>query len=208
MCLFGCMSRPEVHFRWPSLGKYYLVDFGYFCTFGFLLPYWGEQYHLQEYWGRCNQPVMCKKLFNYRHSSLQNIIERCSNVLNTRFPILLRMMSCYKPSKQPLIIVSCCTLHNWICLSTQNDWLFKEYKVQDLLVQGEEESINNISHPIDLLDKSAIVMATCRDQIAPVMWANYINVNPWLVLFLILNICQYFNYMLDFIYIYLLTSSH
>ena len=35
-------TKPEVQFPWPSEGKYYLVDFGYPCTFGFLLPHQGE----------------------------------------------------------------------------------------------------------------------------------------------------------------------
>ena len=84
-------------------------------------PYRGERYHLQEYRGKRNQPIKYKELFNNRHSSFQNIIERCFGVLKTRFPIILRMMPCYKPSRQPSIVVACCTLHNWIRLSTQND---------------------------------------------------------------------------------------
>ena len=88
------------------------------------------------------------------------------------------MIPCYKPSRQPSIVVACCTLHNWIHLSTQNDKLFREYEVEDLSIEGEEESTSSTNHSIDLLDESAAAMATCRDQIAKVMWANYINVNP------------------------------
>ena len=88
------------------------------------------------------------------------------------------MMPCYKPSRQPSIVVVCCTLHNWIRLSTRNDQLFREYKIEDLSVQGEEENTDDTSHLIDLSYESAATMATCRDQIAQVMWTNYINVNP------------------------------
>lgn len=171
------LTRPEVNFPWPSEGKYYVVDSGYPCISGFLPPYRGERYHLQEYRGRRNQPIRYKELFNYRHSSLRNIIERCFGVLKTRFPIL-RMMPCYKPSRQPSIVVACCTLHNWIRLSTRNDQLFREYEVEDLSIEGEEESTSSRNHSIDLSDESAAAMAACRDQIAEVMWANYINVNP------------------------------
>ena len=114
------LTRPKVNFLWPSEGKYYVVDSGYPCIFGFLPPYQGERYHLQEYRSRRNQPIGYKELFNYRHSSLRNIIKRCFGVLKTRFPIL-RMIPCYKPSRQPSIVVACCTLQNQICLSTQND---------------------------------------------------------------------------------------
>ena len=79
------LTRLEVHFPWLAKGKYYLVDFGYPCTSGFLPPYQGERYHLQEYWGRDSQSIRYKKLFNYRHSSLRYIIERCFGVLKARF---------------------------------------------------------------------------------------------------------------------------
>ena len=45
-----------------------MVDFGYPCTMGFLPPYRGERYHLQDYRGRGRQPRTYKELFNYRHS--------------------------------------------------------------------------------------------------------------------------------------------
>ena len=56
--------------------------------------------------------------------------------------------------------------------------MFREYEVEDLLVQGEEESTSSTNHSIDLSYESAVTMTACRDQIAQVMWANYINVNP------------------------------
>ena len=87
-------------------------------------------------------------------------------------------MFCYKPSRQPSIVVACCTLHNWIHLSTRNDQLFREYEVEDLSIECEEESTSSTNHSIDLSDESAAAMTACRDQIAEVMWANYINVNP------------------------------
>ena len=58
------------------------------------------------------------------------------------------MMSCYKPSRQPSIVVACCTLHNWIRLSTQNDKLFREYEVEDFSVQGEKESTSSMLQEI------------------------------------------------------------
>ena len=56
--------------------------------------------------------------------------------------------------------------------------MFREYEVEDLSVQGEEENTSSTNHSIDLSYESAVAMAACRDQIAQVMWANYINVNP------------------------------
>ena len=105
------LTWPKVNFPWPREGKYYLVDSGYPCTSRFLPSYRGEWCHLQEYRGRRNQSVRYKELFNYRHSFLCNIIERCFGVLKTWFSIF-RMMPCYKPSRQPSIVVAYCILHN------------------------------------------------------------------------------------------------
>ena len=116
----------------------------------------------------CNQPVRYKELFNYRHLVLRNVIERCFSVLKTQFPIL-KTMSYYKSSRQPSIVVAYCTLHNWIRLLTRNDQLFKDYEVENLLVQGEEESTSSTSHSIDLSNESVATMAACKDQIAQVM---------------------------------------
>ena len=43
------LTRLEVNFPWSNEGKYYLVNYGYLYTFGFLPPYRGERYHLQKY---------------------------------------------------------------------------------------------------------------------------------------------------------------
>ncbi|XP_058740988.1 uncharacterized protein LOC131613326 [Vicia villosa] len=58
-----------------SQGKYYLVDAGFMLTSGLITPYRGVRYHLKEYSAR-NPPQNSKELFNLRHSSLRNAIER------------------------------------------------------------------------------------------------------------------------------------
>ena len=57
------------------LGKFYLVDAGYACRPGFLSPYRGTRYHLNEYGGR-HYPTNARELFNLRHSSLRVTVER------------------------------------------------------------------------------------------------------------------------------------
>ncbi|XP_040384639.1 protein ALP1-like isoform X1 [Oryza brachyantha] len=67
-------------------GKFYLVDAGYGAKPGFLPPFRGVRYHLNE-WG--NNPVQNEKeLFNLRHSSLRVTIERAFGSLKRRFKIL------------------------------------------------------------------------------------------------------------------------
>ncbi|XLR11259.1 hypothetical protein S83_039197, partial [Arachis hypogaea] len=69
-----------------ALKKYYLGDAGFMLKFGILTPYRGVQYHLKEYSVRESQNS--KELFNHRHSSLRNVIERCFGVLKKRFLII------------------------------------------------------------------------------------------------------------------------
>ncbi|KAF3776668.1 hypothetical protein EJ110_NYTH47641 [Nymphaea thermarum] len=62
--------------------KYYLADGGYSKSIGLLTTYQGHHYHMFKF----NAPWACtaripKELFNHRHSSLQNAIERTSGML-------------------------------------------------------------------------------------------------------------------------------
>ncbi|XP_042448958.1 uncharacterized protein LOC122033868 [Zingiber officinale] len=70
-------------------GKFYLADAGYMLRSTFLTPYRSTRYHLKEY--SRHPPENPKELFNLRHSSLRNAIERAFGVLKNRFPILAEM---------------------------------------------------------------------------------------------------------------------
>ena len=104
------------------LGGYYLVDSGYPCTLGFLPSYYIERYHLRDFRGG-DRLEGAKELFNYRHSSLRNVIERCFGVLKAQFPVL-KMMPRYKPCWQGNVMRACCTIHNFIWMATRNNRLF------------------------------------------------------------------------------------
>jgi hypothetical protein len=54
-----------------------------------------------------------KKLFNFAHSSLRNIIERSFGVLKMKWRILLNLPS-YPMTKQSLITMACMAIHNFI----------------------------------------------------------------------------------------------
>ncbi|GFP81874.1 putative nuclease harbi1 [Phtheirospermum japonicum] len=60
---------------------YYLVDVGYTNVPGFLAPYRATRYHLKEWEG--NTPTNYKELYNLRHSSARNVIERTFGLLKT-----------------------------------------------------------------------------------------------------------------------------
>ncbi|KAK2456191.1 hypothetical protein QL285_003579 [Trifolium repens] len=43
---WDAITNPNARFPWPPRGSFYLVDSGYPCTRGFLLPYRGERQRL------------------------------------------------------------------------------------------------------------------------------------------------------------------
>uniref|UniRef100_J3M7X4 Uncharacterized protein n=1 Tax=Oryza brachyantha TaxID=4533 RepID=J3M7X4_ORYBR len=99
-------------FPHPPAGKYYLVDFGYANRPGYLAPYKGTKYHMQEY-GDSPSPEGKEETFNYEHSCLRNVIERSFGVLKMKWRILANIPS-YSCRKQSQIIVACCALHNFV----------------------------------------------------------------------------------------------
>ncbi|KAA0055382.1 retrotransposon protein [Cucumis melo var. makuwa] len=80
---------------------------------GFLAPYRGQRYHLQEWHGAANAPTNAKEYFNMKHSSTRNVIERAFGVLKGRWAIL-RGKSYYPLQVQCRTILACALLHNLI----------------------------------------------------------------------------------------------
>ncbi|KAL5543802.1 hypothetical protein UlMin_007586 [Ulmus minor] len=91
-------------------GCYYLCDAGYPNGEGFLTPYRGQCYHLNDWVLPPNTP---QEFFNMKHSSARNIVEREFGLLKGRWEIL-RGRSYYPVKIQYHIILACCLLHNLI----------------------------------------------------------------------------------------------
>ncbi|XP_044983667.1 uncharacterized protein LOC123450545 [Hordeum vulgare subsp. vulgare] len=92
-------------------GKFYLVDAGYGAKPGYLPPFRGVRYHLNE-WGN-NRDQNDKELFNLRHSSLRVMVERAFGYLKRRFKILDDAKPFFTFSVQVDIVIDCCVLHNY-----------------------------------------------------------------------------------------------
>ncbi|XP_008780280.4 protein ALP1-like [Phoenix dactylifera] len=93
-------------------GYYYLCDAGYTNSEGFLTPFRGQRYHLNE-WRHGHQPTTPEELYNMRHSKARNVIERCFGLLKMRWAIL-RSNTWYPIKTMCRIISVCCLLHNYI----------------------------------------------------------------------------------------------
>ena len=95
------------------IGKFYLVDGGLPHTSTLIAPYRGVRYHLKEYSARA--PQNARELFNLRHASLRNSIERAFGVLKKRFPIIRSSTEpFYSCETHSNIFLACCILHNFL----------------------------------------------------------------------------------------------
>ena len=151
--------------------EFYVVDAGYPNISGFLAPYRGECYHRNDFGGR-GRPRTKVELFNQRHSSVRNVIERCFGVLKARFPIL-KLMPNYPLRRQRCIPLACCTLHNFIRMEARLDTLFQEYENLNFSVVDEHvlDDAHDNGPPVDLAQSNN--MAILRDAIADKIWDDY-----------------------------------
>ncbi|XP_020249197.1 uncharacterized protein LOC109826581 [Asparagus officinalis] len=152
--LRDALRRPN-GLKLPS-NKYFLVDAGYTNGPGFLAPYRGTRYHIKSW--RENGPRNYKELFNQRHSSARNTIERAVGLLKKRWAIL-RTASFYSVKIQIRIINACCILHNF---------LREEMNEDDLLNDVDQELEDSPVLEIENVDDERITTVRVTDE-----WSNF-----------------------------------
>ena len=85
-------------------------------------------------WARGNRrPQNYKELFNLRHASLRNVIERAFGIVKKRFPILTQMTN-YPYEFHIRLVKACFMLHNFIRL---NQGYEDEYDAWDPYTEGD-----------------------------------------------------------------------
>ncbi|KAM3238410.1 hypothetical protein P3L10_013441 [Capsicum annuum] len=110
--------------------KYYLVDAGYGLRKGFIPPYHGICYHLQEY-SDC-PPQNEKELFNLRHASLRSSAERTFDILKRRFRVIDNEPF-WDFKTQVNVVLASCILHNHIVDLDPNDMIIQEVYVEAVI---------------------------------------------------------------------------
>uniref|UniRef100_A0A5B7B0E0 DDE Tnp4 domain-containing protein n=1 Tax=Davidia involucrata TaxID=16924 RepID=A0A5B7B0E0_DAVIN len=123
-------------------GYYYLVDAGYTNGEGFLAPYRGQRYHLND-WREGHQPTTPEEFFNMKHSAARNVIERCFGLLKLRWAIL-RSPSFYPVNTQNRIIMACCLLHNFIRREMPVDPLEEQLETQEATNEVHGDPITTV----------------------------------------------------------------
>ncbi|KAL8499204.1 hypothetical protein ACS0TY_022251 [Phlomoides rotata] len=154
-------------------GKYYLCDNGYLNCEGFLTPYKGVRYHLNEWTSR--RPQTYQEYFNMKHTRARNVIERTFGLLKMRWGIL-RSPSWYLITTANKIIMACCLIHNYI----RNEMMFDplEGGLDEYMSNQSAADSNDYTDVVDSLD-TTIEWTTKRDEMALNMFNNGGNGLYW-----------------------------
>ncbi|PPD76885.1 hypothetical protein GOBAR_DD26175 [Gossypium barbadense] len=92
-------------------GCYYLVDAGYTNCEGFLVPFRGQRYHLNE-WRQGYQPSSPQEFFNMKHASARNIIMSAVPESNTSSQASRRTKRKWVPEEDAALVSYMVDLHN------------------------------------------------------------------------------------------------
>ncbi|XP_057785215.1 uncharacterized protein LOC131002766 isoform X1 [Salvia miltiorrhiza] len=166
--LSDAYSRPNgLH---VPQGKYFLVDCGFANRRQFLAPLRGVRYHLKDFGGDGRNPRNADELFNLRHASLRNVIERIFGIFKSRFTIF-KTAPPFPFQTQAELVLACAGLHNF---------LRKECRSDEFPVEVEEGNVaadvENDADILDYLSQSQLSQRneanTWRASIANAMWEN------------------------------------
>jgi hypothetical protein len=144
-------------------GKYWLGDAGYGNSEFVMAPYRGVRYHLKEVRQADQRPGNAKELFNLRHSSLRNVIERIFGVLKRQWQILGGKGCEYSIESQIDLFCALIGLYNF---GKQNGEDLFEDEAIDVQGSGKGE-IEEVA------GTGNIWMNQKRDSIAALMWKDY-----------------------------------
>jgi hypothetical protein len=147
-------------------GKFYLGDAGYALSWTCLTPYRGVRYHLKEWALGNRKPQNMKELYNLRHSSLRNAIERIFGVVKKRFPIIVTMRS-FDFSFQCDLVLCAMMVHNFIRVTQVYEDEF--YNENDLPDVPDDDNVPEVE-----LGGNARALHQWRNGIASAMWDDYV----------------------------------
>jgi hypothetical protein len=133
-------------------------------------PYRGVRYHLKE-WKHSNaKPQNKEELFNLRHASLRNVVERAFGIVKKRFSVLQNMGS-FDLQIQNQIVYCCCMIHNYIRRNQGYEDDFDRVIVEEDDSDNDDNNNNNAEEGPANQGSST----TWRDGIAQAMWDEYMQ---------------------------------
>jgi len=94
-------------------GEFYLGDAGFALSFYCVTPYRGVRYHLKEFGSTNQRPRTRQEFFNYVHSKMRNVIERCFGLMKVRSQVL-HVKKKYDLQTQVDFVYASAALHNFL----------------------------------------------------------------------------------------------
>ena len=152
--------------------RYLLADAGYYNTDYTLTPYRGVRYHLKEQAAANRKPGNKEELFNLRHSSLRNAIERIFGVYKRRFQCFDSAPE-FSLQIQIKMVFALTAVHNWIRRHSMEEDI---YERQERL--GEDQRKIRKEQPesgMGMIKGASPKMYQMRDKIASDMWGDYVK---------------------------------
>ncbi|XP_057808762.1 uncharacterized protein LOC131023238 [Salvia miltiorrhiza] len=166
--LSDALSRPN-GFHVAQV-KYFLVDCGFANRRQFLAPLRGVRYHLKDFGGDGPHPRNADELFNLRHASLRNVIERIFGIFKSRFTIF-KTAHPFPFQTQAELVLACAGLHNFL----RNECRSDEFPVE--VEEGNiAPDVENDTDILEYLSQSQLSQRNeaniWRTNIANAMWQN------------------------------------
>lgn len=116
-------------------------------------------------------------MFNHRHLSIRNVVERTFGVFKKRFPFLGASMPSYSFIRQCDILIACCVIHNYIRDHDMSDPLFFEFDHEDVNADnGQPYSVDGDGtrqYFSGITSEQLQEWSTFRDNIANELWVKY-----------------------------------
>lgn len=158
---------------------YYLADGGYSkLNRRLLVPYQKTRYHLRETAAAAQRPRNKEELFNLRHASLRNCIERLNGIMKKRWRILDEgPPPNFKIKQQMLFIWALCGLHNFT--QSRGQTVADDELVLGAVDTSAAEADVDVDVDVDmtaelqpLIDSQMLLF---RDNLAQEMWQDYVQ---------------------------------
>lgn len=154
-------------------GKYYLADAGYYCTEYMMTPYRGVRYHLRERALAQQKPRNKEELFNNRHASLRNVIERILGVIKRKYKIT-RLAPEYPFATQVKIVLALAAVHNYTYFGDDTDLGPDQYEHDPEEAAVDEDDIRLRPPPPGSGEatRRRVAMEQLRHEISERMWSE------------------------------------
>ena len=115
-------------------------------------------------------PQNAKEIFNHRHASLRNVIERAFGVLKKRFPIIASGTEPYYSFQTMTdITIACCILHNFLMDIDPDERLIDEIDRELLNSDMDDLGDHDVRNTEDDYRQGCLL----RENIVSYMWNDY-----------------------------------